>query len=117
MSKNVRLVFQVDAGSFSGYELEGSIHQVIEKLTKMIDPNIKDQYIEHDYEYSGYGDGTQRSVFYLKGFRDETDEEMEKRLETTESRRKKELEAKRVRKIKAEAKEKELYETLKKKYG
>jgi hypothetical protein len=110
-------------GLISRNNIEGDLDEVLEYLKglpehakKVYTASYKDVEkatrfkIEESYGYDGF-DG-----YNLLCYRMETDEEMAKRIELRKTLKKEAIEREKNKKIEQEQKERELYETLKKKF-
>jgi len=127
MKKEEKIEIKVDLPSvFEFYDIEGDIFEVAEKIKNI--PNLlKERYshIEgnsildtiHRYRLNTYYYSDETPEINITGYRWETDEEFEKRIETN---KKKSAAAKKATQTKRETQEKKelaLLKSLKEKYG
>ena len=96
----------IERKSIDVYDLQGPIPEIIERLQKILKekPSAK-----IDLSYS-FDDGMEAEIFYE---RDETEQELQARLKRAAQARQRQKDAR----IQKEAREKEMYEKLKKKFG
>lgn len=97
----------------SRYDLEGSLESILKYLNKIPDQNPTYSKFEIIIDTHGDYDGEHEVEFNLKGIRDETPKEYEKRM----ARIKAEVHMREVEKEENKARELALYERLKKKFG
>jgi hypothetical protein len=114
MANKNKIPCQID--SFGGYELDGDLIGAISRLQGYMDknPGLFDFKIEVETESGWYGDSS--VIIKITANRWETDEEFKTRLEREEMQKEQSKIQAQVKKKKDEAKELELYKSLKKKY-